>query len=172
MKLKYLITLAASVIFITSCHAKIIATASKTNDEINIKDKTESNTLDFDLDTESIYTFTCDLPSEINGYEVLTEFAPDITGIVWTGKKFKAPKAGKVKYSKKEYGFITTREDNPCGFKISYSKKKRRISGSFKVYCAKTEKKLKTYTAKFAGTLGGDLYVTIKKVGSFEASFD
>ena len=44
--------------------------------------------------------------------------------------------------------------------------------GSFKVYCAKSEKKLKSYTAKFGGYLGGELTVSVKGGGSFPASLD
>jgi len=36
----------------------------------------------------------------------------------------------------------------------------------------KSEKKLKTYTAKFSGYLGSEMTATIKKVGSFAVSLD
>ena len=105
-------------------------------------------------------------PDEIGGYEVLGEYVPDGVEVEWTGKKFKAPKAGKVKYSKKEGDFVSTSDDNPAGLKISVSKKTGKVSGSFKVYVAKSEKKLKSYTAKISGTIGSEsLTVTIKKAG-------
>ena len=61
---------------------------------------------------------------------------------------------------------------NPCGFKMSINKKSGKVSGSFKVYVQKSEKKVKSYTAKVSGYLGSDLVVTIKKVGSFEATLE
>ncbi len=119
---------------------------------------------DMDQDYEYEFTFEDDFPDEIGGYEVLTEFLPDGVGLEWTGKKLKAPKAGKVKYSKKEEGFVDKKDsDNPSGLSVKYNKKKGTVSGSFKVYVAKSEKKLKTYTAKFSGKLGGSMNVTIKK---------
>ena len=125
------------------------------------------------LEPEDVLTFSIeDMPDEIGGYEVLSEYFPDGIMIEWTGKKFKTPKAGKVKYSKKEGDFIATNEDNPCGFKVSISKKNGKVKGSFKVYVAKSEKKLKAYTASFSGYLGGELAVKIKKVGTFSASID
>lgn len=110
------------------------------------------------------FTFEDDFPEEVGGYEVLSEFLPDGVGLEWTGKKLKAPKAGKVKYSKKEGDFVDTKEsDNPSGLTVKYNKKRGTISGSFKVYVAKSEKKLKTFTAKFSGKLGESMKVSIKK---------
>ena len=109
------------------------------------------------------FAFEDDFPDEIGGYEVLTEFLPDGVELEWTGKKLKAPKAGKVKYSKKEEDFVDTKDsDNPSGLTVKYSKKKGTVSGSFKVYVAKSEKKLKTYKAKFSGKLGESLKVYVK----------
>lgn len=124
------------------------------------------------LEPDDSLTFSLEdeLPETIDGYEVLSEFAPDGIEITWTGKKFKAPKKGKVKYSKSWEDFVTTNDENPCGLSVSYSKKTGNVKGSFKVYVAKSEKKVKSYTAKFSGKLGGTLRVTIKKVsGSVEA---
>ena len=124
----------------------------------------EEQDQDMDQEYEYEFTFEDDFPDEIGGYEVLTEFLPDGVGLEWTGKKLKAPKAGKVKYSKKEEGFVDKKDsDNPSGLSVKYNKKKGTVSGSFKVYVAKSEKKLKTYTAKFSGKLGGSMNVTIKK---------
>ena len=115
-------------------------------------------------DSGYAFAFEDDFPDEIGGYEVLTDFLPDGVELEWTGKKFKAPKAGKVKYSKKEGDFVDTKDsDNPSGLTVKYNKKKGTVSGSFKVYVAKSEKKLKTYTAKFSGKLGDSMKVTIKK---------
>lgn len=125
------------------------------------------------LEPEDSLTFsTDDMPDEIGGYEVLSEYLPDGISVEWTGKKLKAPKAGKVKYSKKEESFVATRDENPCGFKASLNKKTGAVKGSFKVYVAKSEKKLKSYTASFSGTLGGPLRIVIKKVGTYAGSFD
>lgn len=126
---------------------------------------------DITLEPEDSLTFICDeLPEEIGGYEVMYEYLPAGVEVLWTGKKFKLPKAGKVKYSKKEGDFITTNDDNPCGVKLSISKKTGKIKGSFKVYVMKSEKKVKSYTAKVTGYVGDEeIYVTIKKVGTFAA---
>ena len=119
---------------------------------------------DEDQDSAYEFAFEDDFPDEIGGYEVLTEFLPDGVGLEWNGKKLKAPKAGKVKYSKKEGDFVDTKEsDNPSGLTVKYNKKKGTVSGSFKVYVAKSEKKLKTFTAKFSGKLGDSMKVTVKK---------
>ena len=113
-----------------------------------------------------------DMVDEIGGYPVMSEYLPDGIEVEWTGKRFKTPKAGVVKYSKKEGDFVTTSDDNPCGFKVSISKKKGKVTGSFKVYVQKSEKKVKAYTAKISGYVGSTLTVTIKNVGTFEASLD
>ena len=126
----------------------------------------EREELDLESETEFSFTFEDEFPEEIGGREVLTEFLPDGVSLEWTGKKLKAPKAGKVKYSKKEGGFVDKKDsDNPSGLTVKYNKKKGTVSGSFKVYVAKSEKKLKTYTAKFSGKLGGSMSVSIKKQG-------
>ena len=125
------------------------------------------------LEPEDVLSFSVEeLPEEIGGYEVLSEYSPDGVLVEWTGKKFKTPKAGKVKYSKKDEDFVATNDDNPCGFKVSINKKNGRVKGSFKVYVAKSEKKLKSYTASVSGYLGGDLKVSIKKVGTFQAHME
>lgn len=115
-----------------------------------------------------------DIEDEIGGYPVLSEFLPEGIEVTWTGKKFKVPKAGRVKYSKKEGDFIATNDENPCGFTISISKKTGKVKGSFKVYVAVSEKKLKSYTATFSGYLGGEeLSLSIKKAGVYAtASLD
>ena len=106
-----------------------------------------------------------DIADEIGGGTVLSEFLPTGIAVTWTGKKFKVPKAGKVKYSKREGDFIATQDDNPCSFKISISKKTGKVKGSFKVYVAVGDTKVKAYTAKFSGSLGGEISVSIKKIG-------
>ena len=114
-----------------------------------------------------------DMEDSIDGYEVMGEYLPDGVEVEWTGKKFKTPKAGKVKYSKKEGDFVSTSDDNPAGLKISINKKTGKVSGSFKVYVAKSETKVKAYTAKFSGKIGEELKCTIKKIsGSFSAVID
>ena len=55
------------------------------------------------LEPEDSVMFSLDdFPEEINGYPVLDEYLPNGVELTWTGKKFKAPKKGKVKYSKSE----------------------------------------------------------------------
>ena len=110
-----------------------------------------------------------EMVDEIDGYEVLSEYLPDGIEVTWTGRKFKVPKAGRVKYSKKEGDFVATSDDNPCGLTISISKKGK-VTGSFKVYVAKSGTKVKSYTAKISGYLGGDLSVSMKKAGVYTAA--
>ena len=141
--------------------------------------KSSSTTLTFGedivLEPESELTFSLagDIDELPFPYEVLA-FSPDGVGVEWTGKKFKTPKAGKVKYVKSDEDFDDVKDsENPCGLKISINKKTGKVSGSFKVYTAKTEKKLKTYTAKVTGYVGSEsLTVTIKKIGSVSASLE
>lgn len=124
------------------------------------------------LEPEEGFMFSiADMEDEIGGYPVLSEYLPEGIEVTWTGKKFKVPKAGKVKYSKSEGDFVATRDENPCGFSISISKKTGKVKGSFKVYVAVSEKKLKAYTASFSGYLGGEsLSVSIKKAGVYAAA--
>ena len=128
---------------------------------------------DVTLDPEDSLTFTLeDMADDIGGYEVLSEFLPEGVEVTWTGKKFKVPKAGKVKYSKSEEGFYTTSDENPCALKIKITKAGK-VSGSFSVYVAKSETKTKAYKAKFSGKIGGEMKCTIKKIsGSFSAILD
>lgn len=126
-----------------------------------------------ELEPDDSLTFSVeDFPETVGGYPVLAEYLPDGIEVTWTGKKFKAPKKGKVKYSRREEDFVTTSDDNPCGLSVKYSKKKGVISGSFKVYAQKSEKKLKSYTAKFSGRLGGTISVSVKNGASATASFE
>ena len=118
---------------------------------------------DIVLEPEDSLSFAVEeLPDEIGGNSVLGEYLPDGIEVVWTGRRFKVPAAGRVRYSKKDGDFVATKDDNPCGFKVSISKKGK-VTGSFKVYAVKGEKTLKTYTAKVSGYLGGELAVSIKK---------
>ncbi len=128
---------------------------------------------DLTLEAGDALFFSVDaMPDTIDGQDVLTEFAPDGIAVEWTGKKFKAPKAGKVKYKKSEEGFYSTSDENPCALKIKITKAGK-VSGSFKVYVAKSETKVKAYTAKFSGKIGEEMKCTIKKIsGSFSAIVD
>lgn len=147
---------------------------SQTSDKPNTimdDDETDDQELEDVFDFSSLkagdllsFSLEDDFPEEFNGYEVLDEFLPNGVELEWTGKKLKVPKAGKIKYSKKDEDFIDKKDsDNPAGLKIKINKKKNTVSGSFKIYVAKSEKKLKSYTAKFSGRLGGSLNVTVKK---------
>ena len=121
----------------------------------------EGESLTFSLSEEAL--------DEIDGYEVLTEFLPSGVALEWTGKKLKAPKSGRVKYSKKEGGFVDTKDsENPSGLSVRYNKTSGKVSGSFKIYVAKTEKKLKSYSARFSGTIGEEMNVSVrgKQVGT------
>ena len=130
---------------------------------------------DITLEPEESLSFSVDeMPAEIGGMEVLEEYLPSGIDVEWTGKKFKTPKATKVKYSKETESFDVKNDEreNYCGLKISI-KKNGSVSGSFKVYVAKSEKKVKALTAKVSGRLGNTLKVTVKGVsGSYEATLE
>ena len=137
---------------------------------------------DMVLEPEDFLTFSLDeAPEEIDGREVLEEFLPDGISVEWTGKKFKAPKSASPKVKKDkdtgDYEIVVSEkgEDNQCSLKVSY-KKGGRVSGSFKVYTVAEDKKgkpkLKSYSAKFSGTLGMELSVKIKKGGTLTATLD
>lgn len=132
-------------------------------------------------DTVSFSLDTSEFPDEIGDYEVLSEYLPTDVTVEWTGKKFKPPKSAKPKVKKidGEYEIVVSEkgENNPSGLKVSYNKKKGIVSGSFKVYASyetkKGKLKIKSYSAKFSGGLGDEgVRVTIKKVGSFDASIE
>lgn len=129
---------------------------------------------DMTLEPDTSLTFAmADGPDEINGLEVLSEYLPDGIDVTWTGSKFKVPKSGKPKYSKKEDDFVSKKDENMCGFKCSVNKKTGRVKGSFKVYVQKSEKKLKAFGASFSGTLGdGGLTVRVRGAGEYEATLD
>ena len=126
----------------------------------------ESEAIDLSLlEAGDTFSFSIeeDLPDTINGLEVLTDFLPDGVDLEWTGKKLKAPKAGKVKYSKRDEDFIDTKDsDNPSGLSVKLNKKKGTVSGSFKIYLMKSEKKLKSVKAKFSGKIGQSMAVRVK----------
>lgn len=151
---------AASLRAISSDYEKSDTTAEQTSDDddsgsVNLDELDKGDTLTFSIDDE--------FPGLIDGYEVLSEFLPEGVTLEWTGKKLAAPKAGKVKYSKKDEGFVDSKDsENPSGLKAKLNKKKGTISGSFKVYVAKSEKKVKSYSAKYSGKIGGTLTVTVK----------
>ena len=128
---------------------------NSSSNSVNLAELKAGDTLTFSIDG--------DFPETIGGREVLSEFMPDGVELEWNGKKLKAPKSGKVKYSKKDEDFVDSRNsDNPSGLSAKLNKKKGTIKGSFKVYVAKSEKKLKSYSAKFSGTMDGNLKVFIK----------
>ena len=136
------------------------------------------------LEAEDTLSFSVEgLPETIAGAEVLEEFLPDGIDVEWTGKKFKTPKSASPKVKKDkdtgDFDIVVSEkgEDNPCSLKVSFKAKTGIVSGSFKVFTAKEDKKgkpkLKSYSAKFSGKLGEELKVTIKKVsGSFTATLD
>lgn len=151
-------------------------------------DRTEDDTAlerswDGILDAGDVLSFELwDAPEEIGGQEVLDEFLPDGIEVEWTGKKFKTPKSASPKVKKDkdtgDYEIVVSEkgEDNPCGLKVNYKKKSGKVSGSFKVYTYSESKKgkpkIKSWSAKFTGTLGYELSVTIKKAGNFIATLE
>ncbi len=102
-------------------------------------------------------------PDAIDSFEVLSSFLPEGVTLEWTGKQLIAPKAGKVKYDKEEDDFVDAKNSsNPSGLKARVNKAKGTVHGSFKIYVAKKEKKVKSYSAKFSGTVGGNINVTFR----------
>lgn len=159
MKLKQILIAAAAMLVALSSYGKSKYKTIVLNGE--------------EYDPDSILMFSIDdVPDTIGGYEVMSEYAPMGIEVIWTGKKFKTPKAGKVKYSKKEGDFIATSDENPCGLKVSINKKTGKVSGSFKLYVMKSEKKLKSYSFKITGVVGGTVTAYSKKVGTIAASLD
>ena len=156
---KTILTAVAILAVIAVCQAKLKASSESESTGSTTSSSSvtlgEGETLTFSLSEESL--------DEIDGYEVLTEYLPDGVTLEWTGKKLKAPKSGKVKYSKKDGGFIAKKDsENPSGLSVKYNKSSGKVSGSFKVYVAKTETKLKSYSARFSGTLGDEMRVSVK----------
>lgn len=172
---KAIVTGVALFAAVSVCHAsKLALTSSDSDKEEETKaqgtsgENADAESLDLRaLKSGDILTFSIsddDFPESIDGYEVLTSFLPEEVELEWTGKKLKAPKSGKIKYSKKEEDFVDTKDsDNPSGLSVKFNKKKGTVSGSFKVYVAKSEKKLKSYSAKFSGKAGEEMNVTLKK---------
>ena len=158
--------IAAIAVFASAaaCHASRLAPVSlvwesdedeQQSEAINLGELEKGETLSFTLED--------DFPEEINGMEVLTSFLPESVELEWTGKKLKPPKAGKVAYSKKEEDFVDSRDSfNPSGLTVKSNKKTGKVSGTFKVYVAKSERKLKTFTAKFSGKVGQSMKVLVK----------
>ena len=157
---------AAAVLSAAMCQAARLAPSSSTYAESNQSNNSETaETAKKTLEPEDAFSlsFEDDFPETINGYEVLSDFLPDGVSIEWTGKKMKTPKAGKVKYSKEDEAFVDKNDsENPSGLSVKYDKKKKKISGSFKVYVAKSETKLKSYKAKFSGEFGDTMPVYVK----------
>ena len=172
MKKKLLFALGCVLVFM-SANAKFFFYRPTTSSSSSSSSGKVFTYGDLTLEAGDALFFSVDeMPESIDGQDVLTEFAPDGIAVEWTGKKFKVPKAGKVKYSKSEEGFYTTSDENPCALKIKITKAGK-VSGSFSVYVAKSETKTKAYKAKFSGKIGGELKCTIKKIsGSFSAILD
>lgn len=135
---------------------------------------------DYDGDYLTFSVDTDEFPEYVDKYEILTDYLPEGIEVEWTGKKFKTPKAGKLKVKKEdgEYYIQEKGEDNFCGLKLKYKKKTGKVTGSFKVYGAyendKGKLKLKSFSGKVAGYLNDEdgLTVTIKKIGSYTATLE
>ncbi len=161
-------TIAVAALFVAAsvCQAALRATSSDYEKTETSAEESDSSSVDLsELDKEDTLTFSIDdeFPETIDGHEVLSDFLPEGVMLEWNGKSLKAPKAGKVKYSKKDEGFVDSKDsENPSGLKAKLNKKRGTISGSFKVYVAKSEKKLKSYSAKFSGKIGGTIKITVK----------
>lgn len=126
---------------------------------------------DDDEDDSSDLTFTLDdgFAADDNEIELLTELYPDGASVYFTGKKLKTEKALSVKVKKVdgEYELVLKDSDsssNYAGLKLSYSRKKGTVKGSFKVYgikeyeskSGKTKMKLVKYSVKVKGSFDGE----------------
>ena len=147
---KSIITAVALFAAASACHASRLATTSS-DYEKDESTSAETDTESLDLSklksgTSFVFSIDDDFPETISGHEVLSSFLPEDVELEWTGKKLKAPKSGKIKYSKKEEDFVDARDsDNPSGLS------------------AKSKKKVKSYTAKFSGKVGESMNVVLKK---------
>ena len=168
---KTILTAVAILAVIAVCQARLTVTSESESTSSSTQTTSSESSSPIALGEGESLTFSLDEESldEIDGYEVLTEFLPSGVALEWTGKKLKAPKSGRVKYSKKEGGFVDTKDsENPSGLSVRYNKTSGKVSGSFKIYVAKTEKKLKSYSARFSGTIGEEMNVSVrgKQVGT------
>lgn len=165
---KSIITAVALFAAASACHASRLATTSS-DYEKDESTSAETDTESLDLSklksgTSFVFSIDDDFPETISGHEVLSSFLPEDVELEWTGKKLKAPKSGKIKYSKKEEDFVDARDsDNPSGLSAKLKKSKGTVSGSFKIYVAKSKKKVKSYKAKFSGKVGESMNVVLKK---------
>jgi len=101
--------------------------------------------------------------------ELQTDLYPDGASVHFTGKKLKTEKALSVKVKKVDGDYELVLKDsdsssNYAGLKLSYSRKKGTVKGSFKVYGIKeyeTKKgnikmKLMKYSVKVKGSFDGE----------------
>lgn len=101
--------------------------------------------------------------------ELQSDLYPDGASVYFTGKKLKTEKALSVKVKKVdgEYELVLKDSDsssNYAGLKLSYSRKKGTVKGSFKVYGikeyetkkGKTKMKLVKYSVKVSGSFDGE----------------
>ena len=165
---KSIITAVALVAAASACHAgRLATTPSDYEKDESTSAETETESLDLSKlksGTSFVFSIDEDFPETISGHEVLSSFLPEDVELEWTGKKLKAPKSGKIKYSKKEEDFVDARDsDNPSGLSAKLKKSKGTVSGSFKIYVAKSKKKVKSYKAKFSGKVGESMDIVLKK---------
>ena len=112
---------------------------------------------------------------ELEDAEILSEYLPQGVALTIAGRTWKTPKAGRVKYDRKEEDFVATADENPSGLKLTCALRAGTFKGSFKVYAAVSETRLKTYTATVTGAVvDGVGYgtATVKKVGSLPVKIE
>lgn len=143
-----------------------------------------------DDDDYTDLTFMMDDGFEVDDddIELQTDLYPDGASVYFTGKKLKTEKALSVKVKKidGEYELVLKDSDsssNYAGLKLSYSRKKGTVKGSFKVYGVKeyeTKKgtvkmKLKKYSVKVSGVFDGESgygEAYSKKLGTSDFTLD
>lgn len=109
-------------------------------------------------------------------WDVMDEYLPGTMEITIANGKISAPPAGRVKYSRAEEDFVVSgNEENPAGLKLSYQGSTGIARGSFKVYRALSEKRLKAVAATVWGVaIDGTIYLSaaIRNAASAPATIE
>lgn len=116
------------------------------------------------------FSLVGELPEQLSGADVLTDYLPDGVGVTVSGSKLTTAKAGKVKYDRKAKEVVVTGgADNTAALKLTYTAKTGALKGSFTAYTlsgTKLKKVKATLTGAFVDGVGYGSAV-IKNVGSF-----
>ncbi|MBR1870285.1 MAG: hypothetical protein IJ802_00465, partial [Kiritimatiellae bacterium] len=105
------------------------------------------------FEDSAIFNINLDALADMDG--ILDEFSPDGVEVSRKGARLVLPKAGRVKYSRAEEDFVLSSggEDNPAALKLTYPASTGLVKGSFKIYQAVSETRLKTWSATLWGAM-------------------